>query len=1509
MVLPGGSADKFGNLYEGRWTVRYLLDVMDEKYDSIRPEEPGAKGKGFEFWVKKDEVVEFHQVKSSGPWTIRELAKDGILLNFTRNLRDPEVHCVFTSGDKARQLADLTQRARNSADWEEFSEEPFFTQEIEGSFRQYQRGLTELSELEAYEQLQRIWVESVSERFLRETVRDRAFPLVDGDPENVVDILAEFALEAGTQNRELTGLDLWNRLYARGFSRRNWDNDPHVLTSVEGVNRRYVESLRSQAIRGQVLQREEVDTIGSLLQVEGGKAGVLVTGAAGVGKSGVMFQVVDGLVEAGVPVVAFRVDWLESTHLPDNVGAQIGLPGSPARVLAAVAKGRDCVLVIDQVDAVSLASGRNTNLFECIREILTQTEAFPNMAILMACRKFDLENDGRLRQLTASDGIAKPVTVSRLSEETVRSVLSALGINAASMREKQLELLSVPLHLKLLSDLPLDEDVRTLNFGSAQDLYAKFWQYKEQVLRERLGRPPQWAKVIDSLCGYMHENQILSVPEAVVDEWIADAEAMSSENVILRNNNRFSFFHEGFFDYSYARSFSSGVETLLELLTRDEQGLFRRTQVRQILLYMREVDWDRYLRDLKEVLHSDGVRFHIKQVIFGLLADLSEPTIEEWNILSAFDLEDRDDSTSRQLWALVRRSTPWFQLVDSLGLVEQWLEALNEDLVDRTVRILPSVQRGLPDRMAELLIPYVGRSARWNERLSWLAPLTDWSNGRSYFEFILRLIDEGVLDEAVDPVEANNEFWSLLSHCGRRQPAWACEVIGHYHMRRRELSRKAGHTNPFDHSSGTILLNGFYRDIISVCANGAPKEFAREVLPFICMVIDDTGSTKSEGLEVDQVWSRRVLPSGYSAASVVLEGVKTALSKLASLEPEEFRSLIEPIKESPSETIQYLLVCAFSSNTALFGDEGLSHLCVRPERLNVGHLSDRRWGVRRLIEVAAPHASPEGLESMESVLLGFYPEWEMSESGRSRYGAAQYALLGGIPLNLRSDAANSRLQELDLVFPGEEPSAPSSTRVMRRVRSPISEVDAATMTDDQWLSEMPKYDDDSTGVGRVRFGHDGEPIGGAEELSRVLEQEVKRNPGRFAELVTKFSDDLGPSYFEGVLRALSGADLDLDVVARVCERCHQIPGRPVGREISDLIAASGGGHLPPTLMDLLAWYATKHPDPEEELSRIPVPGTEEFQYRGDVFEHGINTVRGRAARAIAELLRDGPDRLGYLRSTMEEIVSDPSMAVRSCVAQTLTVLLRIDDVMAVRLFRKLCDTDDELLLTPHVEHFLYLTLVDHYEDLSGILERMIGSPIPEVSTVGGRLACLTSLDLPDASRLVTVCLDGSEFQRLGVAEVMAVNVMSATYRSSCEVSLAQLFDDPSSEVRAAASRWFDRLEGGELGSYSNLVEQFVVSTAFVGNEFHLLRALEETTADLSDIALSACERLVNVAGPAASDISTSHDRHAEHVVQLALRAYRRRSDQAIRGRSLDVIDSLMENGAFGIEQALENFER
>ena len=279
MPLSGGPADKYGNLYEGRWTVACLLDLMDEKADSIRLEVPGAEGKGFEFRVKKGPVLEYHQVKSAGRWSVNRLSQDGVLADFADRLGDPAAECVFVSSELASELAELSDRARSSIDWEEFNREFLRSDEKRKWFGRFQISTQNISESDAYERLNRIRVEACSEGFLRSVTESRASALVDGDAGTVVDVLAEFAL--ASVHQELTALDVWSHLEKNGFKRRQWDKDPRVLSAVSDANQRYITSLRNQAIGGDVLTREEVHTVEDLLRSGGGKSGILVTGEAG----------------------------------------------------------------------------------------------------------------------------------------------------------------------------------------------------------------------------------------------------------------------------------------------------------------------------------------------------------------------------------------------------------------------------------------------------------------------------------------------------------------------------------------------------------------------------------------------------------------------------------------------------------------------------------------------------------------------------------------------------------------------------------------------------------------------------------------------------------------------------------------------------------------------------------------------------------------------------------------------------------------------------------------------------------------------------------------------------------------------------------------------------------------------------------------------------------------------------------------------------------------------------
>ena len=302
-----------------------------------------------------------------------------------------------------------------------------------------------------------------------------------------------------------------------------------------------------------MIPREEVETVLDMLTSPERRRGVLLTGEAGVGKSGVIVQVVESLQEQGLPLITFRVDRLEPTVLPSDAGRQLGLPDSPANVLAAIAQGRDCVLVIDQLDATSLASGRHPQFFDCVSEILQQAQAHPRMRLLLACRKFDVDNDSRLRRLSGETGIVDTVPVNRLSHTTVRKVVANLGLDAGRLDSKQLDLLSIPLHLSLLAEIAASTSIDVLDFQTAKDLYDRFWDYKQEVIRVRLGRSVQWTRVVDALCDYMSDRQILSAPANTVDDYTDDAQVMVSEHVLIRDGQRYSFFHEGFFDYAFAR--------------------------------------------------------------------------------------------------------------------------------------------------------------------------------------------------------------------------------------------------------------------------------------------------------------------------------------------------------------------------------------------------------------------------------------------------------------------------------------------------------------------------------------------------------------------------------------------------------------------------------------------------------------------------------------------------------------------------------------------------------------------------------------------------------------------------------------------------------------------------------------------------------------------------------------------------------------------------------------------
>ena len=171
------------------------------------------------------------------------------------------------------------------------------------------------------------------------------------------------------------------------------------------------------------------------------------------------------------------------------------------------------------------------------------------------------------------------------------------------------------------------------------------------------------------------------------------------------------------------------------------------------------------------------------------------------------------------------------------------------------------------------------------------------------------------------------------------------------------------------------------------------------------------------------------------------------------------------------------------------------------------------------------------------------------------------------------------------------------------------------------------------------------------------------------------------------------------------------------------------------------------------------------------------------------------------------------------------------------------------------------------------------------------------------------CTSGSAAMRLGAADVYYANIAMSAFKSECEDMLSDLFSDPDIEVRRRAARCFYRLEGRALQDYELLMANFIRSPAFEPGHNPLLSALEESTANIPDIVLMACDRVFDLAAEETGDISTATAGTSRTVASLIARVYSRATDPVVRVRCLDIIDRMALHRAYGLDAITDEFDR
>jgi hypothetical protein len=519
-------------------------------------------------------------------------------------------------------------------------------------------------------------------------------------------------------------------------------------------------------IAGVHLERHEVDEIleWALHAAEEESLGMVLDHPGG-GKSVILRSVLIRLEAAGVPVLSIKADTLSGIKNSAELAARLDLPMSVVELARTVAQEGLLVVLMDQLDALSMNLSRDQPTLDVMLSTLAGLRTIKNVRVVSSCRTFDLKHDPRL-SATKTDKTFKLVP---LTPEQVGTVLERLKINPARLLPSHRTLLTTPLHLSLYARI-ISEGVSDIpeSFATLQELYEALWQ--RHIATTPPGAPPsdECIAAIYLLVDAMQNNPQLTAPLAVLDGHADAAVYLQQVGFIRRERNNFLFSHQTLFDYCYARRFVASGRSIGETIFAGQQGLFERSQMVQVLAYLRSANAIAYRRELVQLFFSGKLRVHLRLLLMDWFGALRTLTDDEKDIARRLLSEPTDHT---QFLLSASSNEDWFDALQASELLKL-LQQEEESIPDAVFWYLGSMLEERASEVIALLRPHVGTTAGWNRRIVFcLARQSEWKSDEA-IDLLCQLLQVPTLQQGQDS-DATMCLYSLA----KSNPAGFCRAL------------------------------------------------------------------------------------------------------------------------------------------------------------------------------------------------------------------------------------------------------------------------------------------------------------------------------------------------------------------------------------------------------------------------------------------------------------------------------------------------------------------------------------------------------------------------------------------------------------------------------------------------------------------------------------------------------------------------------------------------------------
>ena len=1531
-MFPGGIADKLGNEYERKWAVRMLLEVIAGSATEMRYEGVSEAFRGFELAIHR-ECCEWHQTKSNAPsgnWTLDALRREGVIEAFRRRLSSSaDAKCVFISQDPAKQMRVLAEKAElaNSAG-----------ELVAGSAK----------DRETFDQLVKVW--GVDRETAFQWLRRCEFRTESRQSiEEAIDMHGEHVLRGNRGLYDSLSIYLVNNLNAgitteaarawirkcSPFAFRSAALDATLQEKIHAANQRYLDSYTPFGIAGQRIARAESSKAIQELQADDGPSLILLTGDAGSGKSGVVREVMAGLK---VPHLVFRMDRYLSCKTRNEIGNVLfDRPESPISALANLANDGPSVLIIDQIDAISEISGRTGAVKDVLFELVQETQHYGAVRCLLVCRRFDLENDPQYRDLEERHKASR-VHVPPLSwEHDVAPVLKRAGVKTEYLTEGQQRLLTLPINLSLFLEIGEPD----LGFTAGTALIQTVLEKKDRARRDQGYVGWTIYEPLSVMAQWMSDKQELSCPNHILDHFDGAKDWLSSENVILVDENRLAFCHDLFFDFAFARTFTRSNRDIAEFLTSTEQHLFRRTQVRQILTLLRDTDKTGYLRTLETVLTHRKLRLHIKLAVAQWLAGLDTPTPEELKVILRLDdgggkflgsvrrivlfLKDlpRVDHDGKKFPFLMRKalfvSDSWFDLLNAGGELSRFLGTASKQRRRYLLVWLRNVVETRPGAVGALLRVWWSRNPAHSDQLiEWFSFFHRIPADPTLVGLLRDVVRSGSAD--LFPPDVREGIVRLLPGLCETEAAAPAEILQIVFAR--WFERYPG-KHPFTHhQTGEIDIS----DLASLVEK-APAVFLDGMIPALLESIRIALNENSSSTTLYVLYRT----AARGGPDVLFSLYRDAFRSLAETAPKEAERRLDRIDPADHEVLLHLHLETIRANPTDLGHrfaDLLSERCLFSAGLHGTEWKSFADSARAV--VAAGRLAIQTIENRvfrhrpehdrAKQMLCFAKKDRQAEPPTKRYAVAalarsghiEWCVLRTIGTDLLSSRGKTRLAELERKFSTEEVPKPRSYEVTW-VGSPISRNATRMMTDEQWFSAIEKYGDEyEKGEGPSVYGMQG--------LAGDLERAAKSDPGRFSHIFLRLPEVANPTYGRAVLDGLAGAEhVDEHVTIAALHTAHTRARQPFGLQIVRVVRRHPACLRDDDVFEALLWYA-EHGDAaemresgHEEDAEEPV-SIDALVSAGDaLLTCGINSARGAAWEVLGQVVESNPHRAPEIQALAERRASEETcVPVRAMMLHALSPLFNLDRARFGVLLRRLTepianDRDDVLALVPMTTEFgvrLFPYIERDLPDIAlDLMGRMIDSPNTNLHLIGTYWALAERLRHGNSTNLFPDIQRRSPVHAKIWASILSEFATHTEFRDMAISEIEKLFFHKAAEVRKAAAEVFLNIPGDDFSYFMDLARAFVRSPAIKDAAYEIIYALEKTSCDVTELVIEVGEILVR-------DSSDGQVPPMYQLQSILKREYvNSQGRPEFRRRFLDLFDCMAEKEIYEAEDLMKLDDR